>query len=235
MWMNPNQPKVLHFIWRLMHHSLPVRVNLIRRGIQCPSLCPWCSDEAETESHLLKDCSWIKDAWLKSPLGSQVPTDSTLPIGEWIDGLIETKSLEFLTLFFSPCYSFWTARNKKIFEQREVNLQLLYSKASDAVRPVDLSPSPNPVAHQNSSQSNSVWCPPPIGSFKINVDAASPGGTKWGIGIVVRDHLGEVFAAATIQISCLPNPSLAEAIGIRSAIKFALETSFAKQHWERSS
>ncbi|KAJ1380896.1 Ribonuclease H-like superfamily [Sesbania bispinosa] len=209
-----------------MHRSLPVRANLIRRGVQCPSLCPWCSDEIETESHLLRDCDWIKEAWLNSPLGSQVPTDSVLPIGEWIDGLIETKSEEFLTLFFSLCYSFWTARNKKIFEQKEVNLQLLYSRASDAVRPMNPSPGPNLVAHQIPPQGSSAWCPPPIGSFKINVDAVNPGGTKWGIGIVVRNHLGEVFVAATLQISCLPDPSLAEAMGIKSAINFALKTNF---------
>ncbi|KAJ1424169.1 Ribonuclease H-like superfamily [Sesbania bispinosa] len=49
---------------------------------------------------------------------------------------------------------------------------------------------------------------------------------QWGIGILIRDHSGEVFAATAQRVSCLPDPSLAEALGIRLAVKFALETSF---------
>ncbi|KAJ1382587.1 Ribonuclease H-like superfamily [Sesbania bispinosa] len=47
-----------------------------------------------------------------------------------------------------------------------------------------------------------------------------------GIGILIRDHTGEAFAATTQRVSCLPDPTLEEALAIRLAIKFALETNF---------
>ncbi|KAJ1386602.1 Ribonuclease H-like superfamily [Sesbania bispinosa] len=131
------------------------------------------------------------------------------------------------SLYFLPYATpFWAARNKKIFEQKEVKLQLIYNRASNAVRPVEISPTQTPVAQQNPSHLISHWSPPLVGTFKISVDVANSGGTWWEIGILVRDNSGEVFAAAALQIPCLPDPSLAEAMGIRSAINFALETNF---------
>ncbi|KAJ1387929.1 Reverse transcriptase zinc-binding domain [Sesbania bispinosa] len=118
LWSIPTQPKFKHFMWRLMSSSLPVRVNLGRRGILVPQLCPWCDTEPETEFHLFRDCSWTKNAWANSPLGALVPTDSEL-------------------------------------------------------------------------------------------DIAQVGGGIWGVGILIRDHSGTVFAATSQKINCLPDPGLA--------------------------
>ncbi|KAJ1390017.1 hypothetical protein SESBI_37837 [Sesbania bispinosa] len=55
---------------------------------------------------------------------------------------------------------------------------------------------------------------PPDGVWKINVDAAQAGGGSWGIGILIRDQFGTVFAAAAQKIECIPDPGLAEAMGL---------------------
>ncbi|KAJ1387630.1 Ribonuclease H-like superfamily [Sesbania bispinosa] len=98
--------------------------------------------------------------------------------------------------------------------------------SSDAVHPTDTIPAQIIVPQQSPSSPGASWYPPPTGTFKINVDAEETQGASWGIGILVRNHTGEVFAAAAIQIPCLPDPGLAEAMGIRYAINFALETNF---------
>ncbi|KAJ1383189.1 Reverse transcriptase zinc-binding domain [Sesbania bispinosa] len=69
LWSLLSQPKIKHFVWRLMLSSLPVRSNLVRMGIQVPIFCPWCEEEPEIETHLFRDCSWTKSAWSNSSLG----------------------------------------------------------------------------------------------------------------------------------------------------------------------
>ncbi|KAJ1394037.1 Reverse transcriptase zinc-binding domain [Sesbania bispinosa] len=70
LWSILSQPKFLHFIWRLMHNSLPVKANLLRRGIHCEPLCPCCSDDLETE----KDNSLLPYVMDFGMLGSSVPS-----------------------------------------------------------------------------------------------------------------------------------------------------------------
>ncbi|KAJ1388307.1 Reverse transcriptase-like [Sesbania bispinosa] len=101
---------------------------------------------------------------------------------------------ELITLFFSLCYSFWVARNKLIFEQQEVNLQLLYNKATDAALSIGSGPAQVSVIQHGSAPQDARWTPPP--------------------------------PAPTRSMLMQQNPGLAEAMGIRCAINFAMETDF---------
>ncbi|GAU41426.1 hypothetical protein TSUD_26060 [Trifolium subterraneum] len=48
IWKLNNPPKQLHLIWRYLHNTLPVKANLITRGILCDTLCPRCNKSPET-------------------------------------------------------------------------------------------------------------------------------------------------------------------------------------------
>ncbi|KAJ1399024.1 Reverse transcriptase zinc-binding domain [Sesbania bispinosa] len=221
LWSIPSQPKQLHFIWRLMHNSLPVRANLIKRGIQCSPLCPWCLLEPETEDHLFRGCTWTKLAWNNSPLGDKIPTAVTTPIGKWIDELLSSLQQDSATLFITLCYSFWLARNKKVFEQQDTPLALLFSKVVDSCRSF-ANTMPSPPADSGASRRNSTcWIPPPTGYYKINIDAALGSGRSWGCGIIIRDSAGHVLAAATLGFSALPDVSMAEAMTAKLGTAFS--------------
>ncbi|KAJ1421789.1 Ribonuclease H superfamily [Sesbania bispinosa] len=187
LWSLPCQPKYRHFTWRLMRNSLPVRANLVRRDINCIPLCPWCDEEIETTSHLFRDCQWIKEVWLSSPLRYQFHKPIETSIGDWI-------------LF---------------------NRAISVASVSDRNRPL---PSP----HRLSQARDVKWFPPPPGVYKINVDAALAVGDASGIGIIARDDKGDVLAAASRRIDhdYLPDPTLAEALGIRLAVSFAVDMCF---------
>lgn len=47
-----------------------------------------------------------------------------------------------------------------------------------------------------------------------------------GIRVIIRDCEGNSLAAARWKISCLEDPSIAEVIGIKTGLKFALDLSF---------
>ena len=71
------------------------------------------------------------------------------------------------------------------------------------------------------------WSPPPENCYKINFDAALFDHLGYaGIGVVVRDHRGEVMAALSQKIALPQSVALAEARAAHKAITFAQELSF---------
>ncbi|KAJ1403209.1 Reverse transcriptase zinc-binding domain [Sesbania bispinosa] len=226
LWKLPCQPKLLHFIWRLMHNSLPVRAQLIRRGINCVPLCPWCANDLETAAHLFRDCKWIKEAWMQSPLGYRFTDSSQIPVGVWVDNYLNKSTEEASSLFIALCYGFWQAMNKFIFQNQQVNLNLIFTSVVNSITTSSHLQVTSPTS-QHADQSNDIrWLPPPPGCYKVNVDAAKAVGDVWRIGILIRDDQGYVLAAAARRISSLPDPGLAESMGIRLAAYFANDMCF---------
>ncbi|KAK9275875.1 hypothetical protein L1049_023148 [Liquidambar formosana] len=65
------------------------------------------------------------------------------------------------------------------------------------------------------------WCPPPIGSFKVNVDSSTFEGSKSvGIGVIVRDSEGQVIATETQHIHVDFPRKVVEAMGVHFAVHF---------------
>ena len=59
------------------------------------------------------------------------------------------------------------------------------------------------------------WENPPIGCLKINWDASvDQVRRKTGVGVVLRNHEGEIVAAQCITRNLLSNPTAAEAMGV---------------------
>ena len=71
-----------------------------------------------------------------------------------------------------------------------------------------------------------LWCPPQVGFFKANFDAAIFDSTGLaGIGVVVRDQSGHVIAALIQMIKMPHSVDLAEALACSRAVQFAQELS----------
>lgn len=51
-----------------MNNGLPVKRNLVQRGIRCDPLCPRCGNHIESISHTFMQCSWVQRVWFASPL-----------------------------------------------------------------------------------------------------------------------------------------------------------------------
>jgi hypothetical protein len=52
LWGLPCLPKVKQFMWRLAHNSLPLRINIASRGLNCDTLCVCCKRLDEHGVHL---------------------------------------------------------------------------------------------------------------------------------------------------------------------------------------
>jgi hypothetical protein len=63
LWRIHSIPRHKMIIWRILNNSLPLRPELVRRGIQVSPLCPRCNAKMETTTHTFKECPKVTRIW----------------------------------------------------------------------------------------------------------------------------------------------------------------------------
>lgn len=82
MWKAKVAPKIKTFAMKLLKNSIPVMVNLRRRGMEVEATCPICGLVEDVE-HMVYRCSWTKLVCFGSHgVGEQYHPRSTMM--EWI-------------------------------------------------------------------------------------------------------------------------------------------------------
>ncbi|KAJ1392160.1 Reverse transcriptase-like [Sesbania bispinosa] len=71
---------------------------------------------------------------------------------------------------------------------------------------------PMPFPAQQNQQRQAQWNCPDISVYKGNVDVAVSSNMGAGLGVVFRNHQGQVMASATCSLSNIKDPMLAEAM-----------------------
>lgn len=67
------------------------------------------------------------------------------------------------------------------------------------------------------------WTPPPINTFKVNVDASVfPGALVFSVGMVIRDHKGVFLEGRNLSLPCPSSLVEAECIGVREALSWVM-------------
>ncbi|KAK7845497.1 hypothetical protein CFP56_009217 [Quercus suber] len=67
-----------------MHNSAPVREVLAGRGINCNPLYPICKNQGESIDHLLKECLFSYQFWLKIWSPHIIPPLHNQSLGDWL-------------------------------------------------------------------------------------------------------------------------------------------------------
>ncbi|KAH9660157.1 reverse transcriptase domain-containing protein [Citrus sinensis] len=119
----------------------------------------------------------------------------------------------------------WNARNRLLFKGEKINSNASAAKAQAIVEAYQR------VKHGRSSQAanredkkHHQWTPPPAGSFKINVDAATNVEAKTiGLRAVIRDDKGRVVAAAVKPSRLSWDVQFAEAEAVELGLQVAKE------------
>lgn len=78
IWKVNSLPKLCHFLWRILHDSLPTMANLYRMHSAPLPLCHICHDSVETIEHLLLQCRWVEAIWFGGALSYRVNRDVVL-------------------------------------------------------------------------------------------------------------------------------------------------------------
>ncbi|XP_059436785.1 uncharacterized protein LOC132169849 [Corylus avellana] len=187
----PNAEK--HFLWRACHDILPTRVNMCSCKVIMDPSCPICMREFETVFHTLWQC----------PSASDV-----------VEAMFSKHDrLEFLQ-FVGIARRIWLRRNEVIHGRSFLNPNRIVQQATQAMevfqtlmdrRKITAAPAEQPTVH--------TWMASPHGWFKANWDARVDRRKGCvGFGIVIRDHLGQMWASKCQTCHGFLDPPAAEAV-----------------------
>ena len=63
LWKIKCSGKIKHFLWRMAHNSLALRMGLQRRGMEVDTRCVVCQRMNEDGGHLFFKCKAVKPVW----------------------------------------------------------------------------------------------------------------------------------------------------------------------------
>jgi ribonuclease HI len=213
--------KIKVFIWQLAHNSLPVKVNIAKRGIQLDTLCPVCRRFDEDLGHLFFKCKSMRLCWqllnLEGMRELLLSQGSVQDILDKIWGCKEDIQQKIVILLW--CW--WSARNKlnageRMKSPHEVTNDVLFHMKAWCL-----------AQHQGPSNAATpsykpVWRRPPEKFYKINCDGAFlVDSNKGGWGFVIRDHTGQVIAAGAGFERNLMSAQHSEAIACLKGLEHA--------------
>ena len=133
-------PKVISFLWLCMHRSVPVKNTLVSRGIIEEDSCPLCKRMPETIEHLLRECVYACDFWSKVNIPPMVVSSfqATVDVIEWLWVNCLSKAMHhslvpWRYIFPSTVWELWKHRNKVVFENIPLNINLYRTCISQAM------------------------------------------------------------------------------------------------------
>lgn len=191
IWKLKIPPKVKNLIQRVCRNTLPTRVRLGDRGVNCAKVCALCNMMEEDNLHLFFRCPGSCNIW--SMCESSTTINNVISQGHDIaDTIFQLPHMlngDDAALLCCIIWSIWKQQNNKIWndvadahmfvlERARTMLQDWRAEKSYRQRPSRM---PNII-------DNSKWKKPAEGRYKCNIDASfSRHLNKVGIGICLRD------------------------------------------------
>lgn len=173
-------PKIINFMWLVMHNKLLTNMSRRAKGMTHSDLCPRCSGGAEDITHLLRDCPDSKQIWAPWIPGNLRQRWQELSREDWIDANITCKMkipnyrLDWAATFTILCWHIWTSRNQVVFERRTRttadHLRIIKIMLQEAEMLIE---SKNQLRLRQEIMIG--WSEPPTEWVKVNVDGSALG------------------------------------------------------------
>lgn len=104
IWATMVPPKIKTFIWRACIDSLPLHTKLFDMKISNLFSYGFCSEEAETGTHLFWECSFTQAVWLQAPFWNDFCLPNHISFIDTLDAAIKKlSSADFDTI----CITCW--------------------------------------------------------------------------------------------------------------------------------
>jgi ribonuclease HI len=254
-------PKAGFFLWLASQNRILTEDRLHKFGFQGPSRCVLCKHNIEDVDHLLYRCPFSQSCWewlrLKLGWSSPLPKSFFKFLIGWPTNMVKgiyNKLWNICPAIVS--WEIWKERNRRIFQDSEMELEglLLKMEASivevsnshlrkvrkeegsfsswDGLMKKNWSKLINPpLVYSKSSKmarKDCKWFPPPHGWHKLNFDGAARGnpGTA-GIGCIINDDSGNWIAKKALSIRPTTN-NFAELEALEKGLLLCLELGLTK-------
>ncbi|XP_058764138.1 uncharacterized protein LOC131637556 [Vicia villosa] len=221
IWQAPVHNRVRNFLWRTAKDILPTRANLHKRKVNLAPDCPLCHSHVESSNHLFLHCNVSKQVWFLSPLGLRIPPSSDLIF--WLDKMLNSGDPYVSQLFSVILWKIWFYRNRVIFKKEDFVPHKVVHEAMDWIQEYNVSNPPKGV-HRLAAVGDENGNTKP-GFTSVYVDAGCFEDGTVAMGCVMKGTDKGVFFSATKKQSMNVDPSMAEALALRWALKMAVEFS----------
>ncbi|XP_062014260.1 uncharacterized protein LOC133730740 [Rosa rugosa] len=186
--------------------------------------CIWNARIPPKGIHLFRDCDVIGWLWMESTLGLKVKNVPGRRVEEWVLNVIDILHGGQRDLFFMVLWVIWTERNNAIWNGTSFNA---CNAAKWTVTLLDDYQKQHPAGFSKHARPKAKWQLPPTGRLKINVDGSyRPECGDGGIGVVVRDEVGNCIAAMARYYPHVLSAIHMEAEACRAGILLAIH-----QYW----
>nr|GEZ07720.1 RNA-directed DNA polymerase, eukaryota [Tanacetum cinerariifolium] len=108
-WIKEVHIKVNVYAWKVRINGLPTRWNILRRGIDIPSiLCPQCETSVESSKHLFFNCSVVRAIFWRVCIWWDVSYMATDSFDEWISWITNLRlPSKHKSILEGVCYGLW--------------------------------------------------------------------------------------------------------------------------------
>ncbi|XP_057450409.1 uncharacterized protein LOC130741856 [Lotus japonicus] len=219
-WATNALPRCKETAWRAICGFLPVRDQLFRRHVDTDPGCSLCGHERETIDHIFLRCPAAMAIWYASLLSFRVEHFASFQ--DFWHIILQQHESEVVEMCQSLVYSIWDVRNKVIFRSGRLVVGDVIDRALGLLVPI------SPAVREERGGTKAVWRRPQGRVIKLNFDASFVDGMGAGLGMVARNRLGEIMAAATSHPVPVLSSLLAEASGLRWTLQLARELGFRR-------
>lgn len=187
LWNLDCPKKMIHFLWRLGHNTLALRVNLRRRGMKIDTKCVMCERYDEDGAHLFFKCKGVRQVWANLQLDELWKELAGLfSVREVMEAILKLN-VEMQRKVITLLYLWWSERcGVREGEQRKDSDCLARWVGSYET---EWSKSKQTKADgEFQAKISKRWSPPPENLVKINCDGAFFSNTRsGGWGFLIRE------------------------------------------------
>jgi ribonuclease HI len=223
-----------NFLWRACHDSLPTKANLCSRKIISDPMCPICEQVLESAYHILWNCPSACDVWSAGCPSFQKSSCEGSTFLQVVEEMYEKCDVGDFCLFVSIARRIWLRRNGLIHEGTFEHPDFLVKQAHQEMEVLrNLMDEERRKKEPPDDPPNSTWKAPPQGWYKANWDAGIDRKKgRVGLGVIIRDHTGAMWAAKSQTRHGFLDPTAAEAWAALMAVQLCIEMGITHVQFE---